>query len=182
MGVYTRGGDEGSTGRLTGERISKADAVIEANGTVDELSAWLGVLRHCCGEEVLPGGGWGDVEALVIDVQKDLIRIGAAISSDDPRTWPIPLEKVPRFEALIDAVLAESGPLTRFLLPGLTETDARIHQARAVARRAERRVVALQPGDAADEAVQYLNRFADVLFALSVLHLHRAGLSGEGAC
>jgi cob(I)alamin adenosyltransferase len=181
MGVYTRGGDKGTTARLTGERTSKADAVIEANGTVDELSSWLGLLRQCCGRDALPGGGWSTVEALLFDVQKDLIMIGAAISSDDPESYPVALDKVPRFEALIDAVLSEAGPLTHFLIPGTDEADARIHQARAVSRRAERRVVALQPGDAADQAVQYLNRFADVLFTLSVLHRHRSGLPGEKA-
>ncbi len=181
MGVYTRGGDKGTTARLSGERTSKADAVIEANGTIDELSSWLGLIRQCCGKDALPAGGWSNVEALLFDVQKDLIMVGAAISSGDPENYPIALDKVPRFETLIDAVLSEAGPLTHFLISGASEADARIHQARAVARRAERRVVTIQPGDAADQAVHYLNRFADVLFTLSVLHRHRAGLMEEKA-
>ncbi len=88
---------------------------------------------------------------------------------------------MPRFEALIDAVLDETGPLDHFLIPGVTEADARLHQARAVARRAERRVVALQPGDVADRAVRYLNRFSDVLFSFSVWHRHSAGLLRDNA-
>ena len=148
---------------------------------MDELSAVLGLVRRRCGQDVLPAGGWSTVEALLFDVQKDLIQLGAAISADDPEACPVGLEKVPRFEALIDGVLSESGPPTHFLIPGITETDAQIHLARAVARRAERRVVVLQPGDAADGAVRYLNRFADVLFTLSVLHRRSAGLSSEKA-
>ena len=179
MRVYTRGGDQGTTARLNGERTSKADAVIEAVGTVDELSAWLGSVRRCCGPDALPGDTWPTVEALLFDVQEDLILLGAALSSDDPEAYPVAPEKVPRFEALIDAMISETGPLGHFLIPGVSDADACIHQARTVARRAERRVVALQPGAAADIAVRYLNRFADVLFTLSVLHRHRAGLLGE---
>ena len=179
MGVYTRGGDKGTTARLSGERTSKADAVIEANGTIDELSAALGLIRCSGGEDPLPGGGWATVEDLLFDVQKDLITIGAAISSDDPESYPVALDKVRRFEALIDAVLAQSGPMTHFLIPGVSELDARIHQARAVARRAERRLVVLQPGDAPDHAVQYLNRFSDVIFSLSVWHRFRHDELGQ---
>ena len=176
MRVYTRGGDKGATSRLSGEWLSKADAVIEANGTVDELSAWLGAVRRCCGDDALPGEEWATVEVLLLEVQKDLILLGAALSSNDSAAWARSPDQVARFEALIDAVAEETGPLDHFLVPGVTEADARLHQARAVARRAERRVVALQPGDAADRAVRYLNRFADVLFALSVRHRHQRGL------
>ena len=181
MRVYTRGGDKGTTSRLSGERISKADAVIEANGTVDELSAWLGAVRCCCGDDVLLGEDWATVEALLLEVQKDLLLLGAALSSNDSDAWPRTPDQVPRFEALIDAVLEETGPLDHFLIPGVTEADARIHQARAVARRAERRVVALQPGDTADRAVRYLNRFSDVLFSISVWHRHQRCLLRDEA-
>ena len=179
MGVYTRGGDKGSTGRLSGERLSKADQVIEANGTIDELSVALGLVRCCHPGDDLPAGGWATVEALVFDVQQDLIIMGAAISADDLDKYPVATEKIPRFEALIDAILSEAGPPKHFLIPGVSELDARIHHARAVTRRAERRVVVLQPGEAADAVVRYLNRFSDVLFTLSVLVRHRAGLSGD---
>jgi len=181
MRVYTRAGDKGATSRLSGERISKADAVIEANGTVDELSAWLGAIRCCGSGDALPGEDWHTVESLLLDVQKDLILLGAALSSNDSAAWPLTPDQVPRFEALIDAVLDETGPLDHFLIPGVTEADARLHQARAVARRAERRVVALQPGDVADRAVRYLNRFSDVLFSFSVWHRHSAGLLRDNA-
>jgi len=130
------------------------------------------------------------VEALLFEVQRDLIDLGAAISSGEAEPRLDAWDKVSRFEALIDAVQAEAGPTTRFLIPGVTEADALIHQARAVGRRAERRVVVLQPADAvggpsgptpagADRAVRYLNRFADALFALSVWHRYRAGLFME---
>ena len=181
MDLYTRRGDKGTTSRLSGERISKTDAVIEANGTVDELSAWLGAVRCCCRDDALPGDDWPTVDGLMLEVQKDLILLGAALSSDDSTAWSRTPDQVPRFEALIDAVLEAAGPLDRFLNPGVTEADARLHQARAVARRAERRVVALQPGDAADRAVRYLNRFADVLFSLSVWHRHQRDLLNDKA-
>jgi len=178
VGVYTRGGDGGQTSRLGGERTSKASAVIEANGALDELSTFLAAARAAAAEEPLPGSGWTDVGTLLLEVQRDLILLGAALSSGDGERWPVPLEKVPRFEALMDAIQETAGPLRHFLVPGADEADARLHQARAVCRRAERRVVALQPGAPADQAVQYLNRFADVLFILSVWHRFRAGIPG----
>jgi cob(I)alamin adenosyltransferase len=172
MRIYTRTGDDGSTGLLGPGRVSKADPRVEAYGCVDELNASLGVAR------ALDTAGW--FAATLDHAQPRLFVLGArlATAGEEPRA---------RLEALADADIAaletaidgfenELPPLTRFVLPGGTPLGAELHRARTVCRRAERRVVALADAHAIDpRGVRFLNRLADLLFVMARVANHRGG-------
>jgi len=172
MKLYTRTGDSGETALFDGTRVRKDDPRVEAYGDVDELNAWLGLVRTA--------GLDPDFEADVIRIQRDLFALGAALA--DPaeriaaRVTKAALEDadVARLEQMIDRLDVETPPLRRFILPGGTSTGAAIHLARTVCRRAERRIVSLEP--AVDAVlIRYVNRLSDLLFALARAVNHRAG-------
>ncbi|REJ36313.1 MAG: cob(I)yrinic acid a,c-diamide adenosyltransferase, partial [Bacillota bacterium] len=134
MRIYTRTGDRGDTALLGGARVAKDDARVEAYGTVDELNAVLGLARAACRD-----AGLGRQLARI---QQELFELGADLA--DPRSGPgggsrVGEGHVEALEREIDAFTAEVPPLNRFVLPGGTELAARLHLARTVARRAERR-------------------------------------------
>jgi cob(I)alamin adenosyltransferase len=167
MVIYTRTGDKGTAATLGGERRPKTDQVFEAGGTIDELSAHLGLARTA-GVPAVPGAGAcaSPVASVLRVVQDDLVLLGAYVSSGDP-AW---LERfafgADRMEAAIDAVTA-SHPIDGFIVPGENELEARLHVARTVCRRAERRFHAL-PGRDDPRASKYINRLSDLLFALAL--------------
>nr|MBO2508212.1 ATP:cob(I)alamin adenosyltransferase [Bacillota bacterium] len=169
--IYTRTGDRGDTALLGGARVAKDDARVEAYGTVDELNAVLGLARAACRD-----AGLGRQLARI---QQELFELGADLA--DPRPGPgggsrVGEGHVEALEREIDAFTAEVPPLNRFVLPGGTELAARLHLARTVARRAERRVVTLaRSGAVPPAAVRYLNRLSDWLFAAARAANHRAG-------
>jgi len=172
MKLYTRTGDSGETALFDGTRVRKDDPRVEAYGDVDELNAWLGLVRTA--------GLDPDFEADVIRIQRDLFALGAALA--DPaeriaaRVTKAALEDADgaRLEQMIDRLDVETPPLRRFILPGGTSTGAAIHLARTVCRRAERRIVSLEP--AVDAVlIRYVNRLSDLLFALARAVNHRAG-------
>ena len=182
MRIYTRGGDSGETSLFDGARVRKADPRVAAYGDVDELNACLGVARA----HLAPS--CADVDALLADVQRDLFAIGAVLADprrDDAReqgTWTTRVEldagRATARESRIDAWEAELEPLTRFILPAGTPASAALHVARAVARRAERGVVALvDSGAGAMVAVTYLNRLSDLLFVAARLANRREGVA-----
>jgi cob(I)alamin adenosyltransferase len=173
MKLYTRTGDSGETALFDGTRVRKDDPRVEAYGDVDELNAWLGLVRTA--------GLEPEFEADVITIQRDLFALGAALA--DPaqkiaaRVTKVALDDddVTRLERMIDRLDAETPPLRRFILPGGTSTGAALHLARTVCRRAERRIVSLEP--AVDGAlIRYVNRLSDLLFALARAVNHRAGV------
>jgi cob(I)alamin adenosyltransferase len=178
MRIYTKTGDSGETGLFDGTRVSKADPRVEAYGEVDELNAWLGLVRSNA-----PGA---DVDALLADIQRDLFALGAVLA--DPRhkiaarveKAAIAGQDVARLERAIDAFEIGVPPLRRFILPGGGQPGALLHLARTVCRRAERRMIAIgaTPGaDPADaNAIIYINRLSDLLFVLARAVNHRAGL------
>jgi len=161
--IYTRTGDDGTTGLGTGERRLKSDLRISAYGTIDETNAVIGIARlHVPGE----------VDAMLGRIQNDLFDLGADLCVPETDK-PLPYEplrvtpaQVKRLEAEIDELNAYLEPLTSFVLPGGTAGAAFLHQARTVARRAERDMVALrQTGEqVSDAAVHYVNRLSDFLF------------------
>jgi cob(I)alamin adenosyltransferase len=167
MGIYTRTGDRGSTATLSGERHRKDHAVFEANGTIDELSAHLGVIRVATDCPT-------NLNRFLHRVQLDLVQVGAYVSSGDAGYLDhLRLGSDP-FEDLIDQVLSHVT-IEEFIIPGAKELEARLHLARTVCRRAERRLVALV--ERTDEtAWRYVNRFSDVLFALALRTLHNIPL------
>lgn len=172
MKIYTRTGDTGETSLLDGTRVGKADPRVEAFGEVDELNAWLGLCRST------PLAS--DLDEALVAIQRDLFALGARLA--DPaskiaaRVAKVTLgdDDVARLEQVIDRLEAELPPLTRFILAGGSPGGAALHVARAVCRRAERRMMALDP---APEAVliRYINRLSDLLFVMARAVNRRSG-------
>lgn len=175
MKIYTKTGDDGSTGLLAGGRVLKDSPRIEAYGTVDELNAVLGVARAA--------GLDPHADEIVEEIQDELFVVGSALADPNPDGRfhrVIDPEFVTRLEGEIDALEAELPPLTRFILPAGTPGAAQLHLARTVCRRAERRVISLAhtPGEhVSREVIIYLNRLSDFLFVLARTVNHRAGVS-----
>ena len=160
MTIYTGRGDQGDTDLRDMSRVSKTSPRIEAYGTVDEANALIGTARPT---------GYDDLDELLETVQNHLHIVQADLANpdpdpDDPQVEP---ELVETLEDRIDAFDEELEPLTAFVLPGGGESGARLHHARTVARRAERRVVELARSEPINGAVvSYLNRLSDLLFTL----------------
>jgi cob(I)alamin adenosyltransferase len=173
MTVYTGRGDEGMTDLRDMSRVSKTSSRIEAYGTVDEANALLGTVRPT---------GHGDVDGWLEAVQNHLHVVQAELANpdpgaDDPTIRPA---DVASLEEWIDAADEELPPLQSFVLPGGSEAGAALHHARAVTRRAERRVVALAADAPVAEALlAYLNRLSDALFTFARLVNERDGVTEE---
>jgi cob(I)alamin adenosyltransferase len=169
--IYTRTGDGGETSLFDGTRARKDDARIDAYGEVDELNAWLGLVRASH-----PGAG---VDEELLLIQRDLFALGAQLADPADKLAPrvakavIDDGHVARLEALIDRLEAGLPALRRFILAGGTPAGAALHVARTVCRRAERRMVALAP-PIDSVLVRYVNRLSDVLFVLARHENHRA--------
>jgi len=162
--IYTRGGDTGETSLGDGARVRKDALRVEAYGTVDETNAIIGLARlhtDSLADEILSR------------VQNDLFDLGADLCRpEDGRKGEgglrISAGQVERLENEIDRLNAGLAPLESFVLPGGTPAAAHLHQARTVARRAERLTVALAAQEAVNEqAVKYLNRLSDLLFVMA---------------
>ncbi len=170
MKIYTKTGDKGTTSLLTGKRVPKYDARINAYGTVDELNAWIGLLGE------MPDAA--SQKHILKAVQDRLFNIGASLAADDPTQFKSDLQEadITQLENAMDAYDAELVPLKHFVLPGGSVEIAWAHVARTVCRRAEREVVSLS-NDAKVDAmvVVYLNRLSDFLFVFSrwVAHQQR---------
>jgi cob(I)alamin adenosyltransferase len=183
--IYTRTGDAGDTGLLGGGRVPKDDPRVEAYGTVDEANSALGLLAAHLD---------GDAADAVRAMQRALFAIGAELATPRPLApgaapgaapglapgaAPGPAvgpDHVAALEALIDAWDAELPPLRQFVLPGGSPAAAACHLARAVVRRAERRVVTLaRTAPVNPEILRYLNRLSDALFVLARWLNHREG-------
>lgn len=167
--IYTRTGDDGTTGLVDGSRISKNDARLHAIGEVDETNSAIGIAIHALEVD-------GKSPNLVADlrrVQNDLFDLGADIATPGTSFKPSPMElriipsQVDWLEATIDAVNETLPPLNSFILPGGSAPAAHLHLARAISRRAERALVAASHDVAINpSAITYLNRLSDYLFVL----------------
>ena len=166
--IYTRTGDDGSTGLGDGTRVPKDSLRVEAYGTVDELNSAIGVLLATA--EVPPG-----VAACLTEVQHELFDLGGELCIPGHRA--ITAEHVTRLENSLDEFNDSLPPLKEFILPGGGPAAAACHLARAIARRAERRVWALARTETVSpEVTSYLNRLSDLLFVLArVLARHERG-------
>ena len=162
--IYTKTGDKGETALGDGTRLPKHALRISAFGTVDEANAAIGVARLQAG---------GDVDAMLARIQNDLFDLGADLCVPETAKRAegrlrIVEAQVERLEREIDAMNAELEPLASFVLPGGSETAARLHVARAVARRAERLIVELAEREPINPAaLRYINRLSDHLFVAS---------------
>lgn len=175
MKIYTRRGDGGETGFFGGERTGKDDARVEAYGSVDELSAAIGLAKaHVTAGETRERLGL---------LQADLFTVGAHLATPPPRPGRRAPElpvlstgRVQEMESWIDAAHEECAPLRHFVLPAGSAGACRLHVARAVCRRAERRVVTLAGRSQVEPGIiAYLNRLSDYLFAAARLENHRDG-------
>jgi len=156
--IYTRTGDRGTTGLGDGSRVDKDSVRVEAYGTVDELNSAVGLVL--CSD--LPG----QVRACLMRVQHELFDLGGELCM--PGISLIPDAYVDDLERELDALNADLPPLKDFILPGGSESAARCHLARTIARRAERRVVSLARQEKVNEAtIRYLNRLSDLLFVMA---------------
>jgi cob(I)alamin adenosyltransferase len=173
--IYTKAGDDGTTGLLGSGRVPKDDPRIEAYGTIDELNAVLGLARA---QGLDPAA-----DLLVAQLQNDLFVVGSALADFAPKG---PFHNavtglhVEQLETAIDAMETELAPLVQFILPGGTPAAAQIHLARTVCRRAERLTVRLShlpDQDVAKPLIAYLNRLSDLLFVLARVVNHRAGIA-----
>jgi cob(I)alamin adenosyltransferase len=170
MKLYTRSGDDGTTGLFGGQRVGKDDPRVEAYGTVDELNAAIGLAVAAC-----DGSGKLHQRLAVIlgEIQSRLFDLGADLatpagSPHRSRIVPINEGHVREAESWIDDVDGGNEPMRSFVLPGGTELAARLHVARAVCRRAERRVMAARrAAELAPEGLKFLNRLGDLLFAMA---------------
>jgi cob(I)alamin adenosyltransferase len=179
--IYTRTGDSGETSLLGGTRVSKSDPRVDAYGDVDETNACLGMALAALHRRP-DSQAFDDVAAALVDIQRDLFALGARLAdpsgriSDRVEKATVDDRDVERLERLIDRLEADLPPLTHFILAGGAEAGAALHLARAVCRRAERRIVKLEP-PVEPVLLQYANRLSDLLFVMARWVNHRAGAS-----
>lgn len=167
--IYTRTGDDGTTGLGDGARVPKDSARVAAYGTVDELNSAIGIVLAC----ELPDR----VREVLTQVQHDLFDLGGELCI--PGMAMVHADDIERLEHVLDAFNEDLPPLKDFILPGGGMAAAHCHLARTICRRAEREAVTLARVDAVRaEAVRYLNRLSDLLFVLARV-LARASGHGE---
>lgn len=172
MKIYTRTGDDGTTGLLGGERVKKDDIRIEAYGTVDELNSHLGLLKDLSPDTY---------NSCITEIQNTLFHIGSrlACSQEPDQAWgirSIKEEDIELLEKQMDAWNQDLPQMTNFILPGGHQPVSQAHICRCVCRRAERRVITLADTEQVDaNIVKYLNRTSDLLFVMarSIAHSER---------
>ena len=175
MKIYTRTGDAGSTGLFGGPRVSKDDDRIEAYGTVDELNATIGMARAA--------GISPTIDHQLQQIQHALFSIGAELATPEPGQHELHIvdeAHVQQLETWIDEHEQQLQPLKHFILPAGSFGATQLHLARAVCRRAERRVVTLMRRDdthVSESVIVYLNRLSDLLFVLTRIANLDAGVA-----
>lgn len=167
--IYTRTGDDGTTGLGNGARVQKHDLRVESYGTIDEANACIGMARLHLADQP-------EIDAMLSRIQNDLFDLGADLCTPDTGE-PLPYEplrilqaQVERLESEIDLLNADLAPLKSFVLPGGSPAAAHLHLARTVTRRAERIMTALaaSPNERVGAtALHYVNRLSDFLFVAS---------------
>ena len=189
MKLYTRSGDDGTTGLFGGGRVGKDHPRIEAYGTVDELNACLGLAAAACGEREAEQR----FREILTAIQSRLFDIGADLATPQESPYRDRLPEVGQrhveeMERWIDEVDGKIPPIRKFVLPGGTERASRLHLARTICRRAERLIVAFGHAEpVGEDVIKFLNRASDLLFAMARGANHAAGVadvpwvSGGGA-
>jgi cob(I)alamin adenosyltransferase len=166
--IYTKKGDDGTTGLLYGGRVSKADLATEAYGTTDEAVAVLGLARALSDDAAL--------KEEILALQRELFVVGADLATNpkeraklEPGVSLVTAEMVERLEARIDELVAVHPLPNAFIVPGANAVSAAIDLGRSVVRRAERRVIDLRDSGAEvnDNVLRYLNRLSDLLFVVA---------------
>ena len=173
--IYTKTGDDGTTGLVGGQRIAKDALRVEAYGDVDELNSVLGIIRTDAANQKLVG-----LSEKLQKIQNQLFDLGCELATPANSDWKhssqIESEQVQQLEKWIDEISSTLPELRSFVLPGGTELNAFLHLARTVCRRAERKVVRLSKSEKLrSEAIVYLNRLSDLLFAMARQDALRVG-------
>lgn len=176
MTIYTRRGDHGETSLADGSRVPKASTRVEAYGTVDEVNSLVGAARACCADPLL--------DEVLHFAQQRLFNCSSSLATPvehaTDKTPRVSEDDVAVLERAIDRFMDEAGPLEHFVIEAGDDQAARLHVARAVCRRAERRVVALsaeQPVDA--NVLAFVNRLSDTLFAAARYVNAKSGYGDE---
>ncbi len=168
--IYTRKGDDGSTGLWYGGRVSKTDIAPEAYGSVDEAASQLGLARAAC------GGGDEELYADILRIQNELFVAGAELATApeaaerlEPGISKVTPDMIERLESDIDRYMDRVQLPPKFVIPGGSELSARLDVARAAIRRAERRVVSMRREGRLDDdtVLTYLNRASDAVYAMA---------------
>ena len=172
--IYTRRGDDGSTGLFGGPRVRKDDLRVAAYGDVDELNSALGVAR-----EELPDD---DIRSFLDALQSELFTLGAELATPDASSAPKAVPRITdahvlRLEQEIDRLTGELPEMKSFILPGGSRAGAALHLCRTICRRGERKVVSLaESSPVSAQALAYLNRLSDLLFVMArAANLRAAG-------
>ena len=177
--IYTRTGDTGDTGLFDGTRVLKSDPRVGSYGEVDELNAWLGLVRT---EAAAPPADVQLAEMLE-RIQRDLFGLGARLADPAKKIAErvtkaaVTEEDISRLEGWIDMLEAELPPLRRFILAGGCRTGALLHVARTVCRRAERSIVGLGADAVEPALLVYMNRLSDLLFVMARAANRRANVA-----
>ncbi|MCH5327698.1 MAG: cob(I)yrinic acid a,c-diamide adenosyltransferase [Coprobacter sp.] len=172
--IYTRSGDEGTTGLCGGRRVDKDDIRIETNGTLDELNAVIGVVRSFMSPD-------DERQEILRHQQREIMKTMHCIATaPTERAQGVPLPDSRQCEKIIDSMIERCNDIDRFVLPAGTPIAAHLQLARTVARRAERRMWSLHRTERLPEAVmQYVNRLSDVLFVMAREEMSRQGNKEE---
>jgi cob(I)alamin adenosyltransferase len=178
--IYTKGGDQGLTSLVGGQRVKKSSLRIEGYGNIDELNSVLGLVRKANQEEAGPAEARARIDASVGRIQNELFNLGSLLatlpedlSDKQPRVEARHVEKL---EQEIDELNEHLPPLRSFTLPGGGWVSSWLHLARTVCRRAERGLVALASEEPLDEnAVKYVNRLSDFLYVLGRWNVRQRG-------
>ena len=174
MKIYTKTGDDGTTGLFGGGRVKKASVRVDAYGTVDELNAAIGIARATKLEKM--------TDEILGHVQVDLFTLGAELACVPGKEGKLSMSLLSpddsaRLERAIDASEEGLSPLTNFVLPGGSAQAAALHLARTICRRAERAVLLIDGPAPRGELVIYLNRLSDLLFVLARRANHTLGIA-----
>jgi cob(I)alamin adenosyltransferase len=162
MKIYTKTGDDGSTGLQGGKRVMKSNIRIKAYGAVDEINASIGLILSSKFDD--------ELEKLLKNIQNDLFVVGSDLSNSNlsSKENRVTQNMVENIEKNIDLLEKELPPITNFILPGGDEIASRIHLSRAITRRAETHVVSLDEKEKVnEECKKYLNRLSDLLFVIA---------------
>lgn len=173
--VYTKTGDNGTTGLVGGRRVLKDCARVSAYGDIDELNSYLGICRTL-GQQ----NGINDLVHKLEIIQQDLFDIGSILATFPGDEWPgmitIESTRTSRLEKWIDELTEVLPELRSFVLPGGTELNSFLHICRAICRRAERTIITLSNTEnVPTNIIEYINRLSDLLFCMARREAHREG-------
>ena len=175
--IYTRTGDRGTTAIHGKMRVPKTDSRIEANGSLDELNVSIGIARSFISDDSILQPVLKDIQMLLMAIMSRVATISAK-RHENPNS--LPEDMVESIENCIDSFTTECGKPKAFILPGGNHSSAFLHQARVMARRAERRLWTLNAQDEVEpQVLQWVNRLSDLLFVMARYELQQADLSEE---